>query len=184
MWDINAIYGAGLKLSEIATGMQDKTRARELLKAIQQRVRVMDKSGRMSVTTFENGIGDALLTYENEALLRGKQGRYFPFIIPEATILIENPVAVVDKNVEKHGNREVAEEFVRFLFTQTAQRAFAEYGFRPIDNDVAREFEDRYPVPKYLFTVEYLGGWEAINREIYGQDGVWLKIMEELARVQ
>jgi len=184
MWDINAIYGAGLKLSEISTGKQNKTHARELLKAIQQRVRIMDSSGRMSVTTFENGIGDALVTYENEALLRQKQGKSFPYILPEATILIQNPVAIVDRNVEKHGNREVAEEFLRFLFTRTAQTAFAQYGFRSVEANVAREFEYQYPVPKYMFTVEYLGGWEAVSAEIYGQDGVWSKIMEELSHAQ
>ena len=182
MWDINAIYGAGLKLSEVKTGKQDKAYARDLLKSIQKRVKAMDKSGRMSVTTFENGIGDALVTYENEALLRQMQGKDFPFIIPEATILIENPVAIVDKNVEKHGNRQVAEAFIKFLYTETAQRAFANYGFRPVDDDVAQEFGDKYPVPKYIFYVEYLGGWELIHKEIYGRNGVWTKIIEEIAR--
>ncbi len=184
MWDINAIYGAGLKLSELSTGRKNKTHARELLKAIQKRVRIMDKSGRMSVTTFENGIGDALVTYENEALLRRMQGKPFPYILPEATILIQNPVAIIDRNVEKHGNREIAKEFLRFLFTPTAQSAFAQYGFRPVDPSVAREFEDTYPVPKHMFTVEYLGGWETISAEIYGQSGVWSKIMEELSHAQ
>lgn len=142
----------------------------------------MDKSGRMSVTTFENGIGDALVTYENEALLRQMQGKDFPFIIPQATILIENPVALIDKNVEKHGNRQVAEAFIKFLYTETAQRTFAKYGFRSVDDDVAQEFEGKYPVPKHLFYVEYLGGWESIHKEIYGKNGVWTKIVEELGR--
>ena len=182
MWDINAIYGAGLKLSEVKTGRSDKAYAHDLLKSIQRRVKAMDKSGRMSVTTFENGIGDALVTYENEALLRQMQGKDFPFIIPQATILIENPVALIDKNVEKHGNRQVAEAFIKFLYTETAQRTFAKYGFRSVDDDVAQEFEGKYPVPKHLFYVEYLGGWESIHKEIYGKNGVWTKIVEELGR--
>jgi sulfate transport system substrate-binding protein len=181
MWDINAIYGAGLKLSEITTGKQDKAYARGFLKAIQQRVRIMDSSGRMSVTTFENGIGDALVTYENEALLRGIQGKAFPYVLPEATILIQNPVVLVDRYVEKHGTRAVAQAFLQFLFSQTAQRAFAQYGFRPVEPTVAGEFEGEYPVPKYLFTIEYLGGWGVVSKEMYGPDGVWSKIMEELS---
>jgi len=100
MWFVNAIYGSALKMTEIKEGKQDRDAAYNRLKAIQRRVKVMDKSGRASVTTFENGIGDALLTYENEAMLRQKQGKQFPFIVPQCTILIENPIAVVDRNAK------------------------------------------------------------------------------------
>ena len=100
MWVVNAIYGAALKHSELRSGQADPEFAYQRLKEIQARVQVMDKSGRASVTTFENGIGEVLLTYENEVLLRQMQGKAMPFIIPDATILIENPIAVVDKNVE------------------------------------------------------------------------------------
>ena len=75
MWCVNAVYGAGLKMSETAAGTPDAAAGRDLLKNVQRRVKVMDKSGRESVTTFERGIGDALLTYENELLLRKLQGR-------------------------------------------------------------------------------------------------------------
>jgi sulfate transport system substrate-binding protein len=180
MWVINAIYGAGLKTSEVKTGTQDETVARDLLKSVQRRVRIMDKSGRLSVTTFENGIGDALVTYENEALLRQKMGKDFPFAIPRATLLIENPVALLDKNVDKHKNREVAEAFIKFLYTKEAQRSFARYGFRPVDEDVLQEFKATYPVPEYLFTVDYLGGWESIQKKLYDKSGIWSKIVEEL----
>lgn len=141
----------------------------------------MDKSGRASVTTFENGIGDALLTYENEALLRQKSGKDFPFLVPDATILIENPVALVDRNVDKHGNREVAEAFLNFLLSKEAQRYFAEYGFRPVDEEIAEEFGDNYPLPSLLFDISYLGGWEKVTEEIYGEDGIWTRIIQELA---
>ena len=181
MWDVNAIYGAGLKLTEVKNNAQDKASARELLKAIQRRVKVMDKSGRESVGTFENGIGDALVTYENEALLRQKQGKDFPFVVPEATILIENPVALVDKYVDKHGNRQVAEAFLAFLLDKEAQRSFARFGFRSIDEAVAKEFAAKYPVPKYLFDMKYLGGWPAVQKDLYGPEGVWTKIIQELA---
>jgi len=181
MWDVNAIYGAGLKLSEIKSRTPDKDYAKQLLKAIQKNVKVMDKSGRESVTTFENGVGDALVTYENEIILRKLQGREIPYVIPEATILIENPIAIIDKNVEKHKNRPVAEAFVKFVLLKDSQHAFAKYGFRPVDEEVAAEFSQQYPQPKYLFDISYLGGWGTVRETIFGANGVWTKIMEELA---
>jgi sulfate/thiosulfate-binding protein len=181
MWFVNAIYGAGLKIIEERNGEKDPAYARELLKKIQKRVKVMDKSGRASVTTFENGFGDVLLTYENEALLRQKQGKDFPYIIPDATILIENPIAVVDKYVDKHGNRRAAEAFVDFVMSKEVQRSFARYGFRPVDEEISKEFGDQYPVPPLLFDISYLGGWEKVSKHIYGPEGVWTQIIQELA---
>ena len=141
----------------------------------------MDKSGRASVTTFENGFGDVLLTYENEALLRQKQGKDFPFIIPEATILIENPIAVVDKYADKHGSRKTAEAFVEFVHSVNAQRHFARYGFRPVVNRVLKEFETGYPVPPLLFDIGYLGGWEKVSTDLYGPEGAWTRATNPLA---
>ncbi|HLP46405.1 MAG TPA: sulfate ABC transporter substrate-binding protein [Candidatus Kapabacteria bacterium] len=186
MWFVNAIYGAGLKKIELETGTKDSDQARDnakkLLKAVQSRVKVMDKSGRASVTTFESGFGDVMLTYENEALLRQLQGKDFPFIIPDATMLIENPIALVDKYVDKHGTRQVAEAFLEFVYSQEAQRYFAEYGFRAVDEVVAKEFAAKYPVPKNLFDMSYLGGWKKVNTDIYGEQGVWTLIIQELGQ--
>jgi len=114
--------------------------------------------------------------------LRQRQGKEFPFIRPKATILIENPVALIDRSVEKHRNRDVAEAFIDFLFTNRCQRAFAEYGFRPVNQLVASEFSLRYPKPESLFDISYLGGWDAVSKNLYGADGLWTKIVEELAR--
>ena len=181
MWCVNAIYGSALKLSEHNYRPKDPEVARNFLKMVQKRVKVMDKSGRASVSTFENGIGDILLTYENEALLRQKQGKEFPFIIPRATILIENPVAIIDKHVNKHKNRDLAEAFINFLFTNECQRAFAKFGFRPVNELISVEFMSKYPNPELLFEIHYLGGWEHVFKSIYGPEGVWTKITEELA---
>jgi sulfate/thiosulfate transport system substrate-binding protein len=180
MWDINAIYGAGLKTSELQNGTADPHYARQLLKNIQRNIKVMDKSARASVVTFESGVGDALLTYENEALLRQMQGEEMDFVIPSATILIENPIAVVDAFVDKHKNREAAEAFINFVKTPASQRSFAKYGFRPVDPEIAAEVAEKFPKPKLLFDVKYLGGWEQIHKDIYGEQGAWTKVMEEL----
>lgn len=181
MWIVNAIYGAGQMKSEKNTGKRDLSHAWELLKGIQRRVKVMDKSGRASVTTFENGFGDVLITYENEAILRKMQGKEFPYIVPEATILIENPIAVVDRNVEKHHTRDVAEAFVQFVTTPEAQKMFARYGFRPVDDVVLKDNESMYPVPSMLFDIQYLGGWSNVAESIYSPEGIWTRIIQELA---
>jgi len=184
MWCVNAIYGAGLKLTEKDLGKPNAEYARWLLKSIQSRVKVMDKSGRASVTTFENGVGDALVTYENEAKLRQKEGKEFPFIIPDETILIENPIALIDKHVDKHNNRKVAEAFIEFLCSERAQSAFAQYGFRPVREDVEKQYASQYPVPEHLFDIQYLGGWDAVEKDLFGQGGIWGKIVAEIAKSQ
>ena len=181
MWIVDAIYGAGLKMAEQETGKADPAYARKFLKDVQRRVKVMDKSGRASVTTFENGVGDVLLTYENEALLRQMEKKDFPFIVPDATMLIENPAAVVDKNVDRHNNREVVKAFLDFLWTPEAQRAYARYGFRPVDPEVEKEFASKFVVPSQLFDFNYFGGEEALSKLLYGEKGLWTQVLEELS---
>lgn len=184
MWCVNAIYGAGLKLSEKSTGQPNLPFAARLLADIQRNVKVMNKSGRESVTTFEQGIGDAIVTYENEALLRQMEGHEFSFLVPPATILIENPIAVVDRNVDKHGTRDLAEAFVQFCWTEGAQRSFAKFGLRPVDTRIAEEFKAKFPVPEMLFDMSFLGGWETVEKTIYGPEGVWTKAVEAAAEIK
>ena len=92
----------------------------------------MDKSGRESVTTFERGVGDVIVTYENELLPRVKSRRPYEIIVPAETVWIENPAAVVDKYADRHKVRDVADAFVAFLHGPEAQAAFLELGFRPL----------------------------------------------------
>lgn len=182
MWDIIAIYGAGLKLAEPKQG---PTYAASLLKRIQKNVKVMDKSGRESVTTFERGVGDVIVTYENELLPRIKAGRPYEVVIPAETLLVENPVAVIDRNVDKHRVREVAEAFVAFLHGEEAQGAFTEFGFRPVEPAaVGMQAAARFSPPAHLFTIAELGGWEKVEGLLFGPQGVWTRTVEELARGQ
>lgn len=176
MWDINAIYGAAMKMSP--DGRADKEAARDLLAGIHKNVKVMDKSGRESMTTFEKGMGDVVVTYENELLLRNRDTQRYDIVYPRSTILIENPAALVDKNVDKHGNREVVEAFMDFLWSQEVQESFANYGFRSVEPAVAEKFADQYPQPELLFDISYLGGWAAVKDDIYGPNGVWAEVAE------
>jgi sulfate transport system substrate-binding protein len=178
MWDIIAIYGAGLKLADAKQGAPEAYAA-GLLKRIQKNVKVMDKSGRESVTTFERGVGDVLVTYENELLPRIKSGRPIEVVLPTETVWIENPAALIDRHVDKHQVRDVAEAFLAFLHGEEAQRAFAESDFRPVapEGPGARSL----PRPPRLFTIADLGGWDKIAQLLFSPQGVWTRTAEELA---
>ncbi|NGZ75974.1 sulfate ABC transporter substrate-binding protein [Saccharibacillus alkalitolerans] len=176
-WDINAIYGAGLKESERRTGQKDPAFAKTFLESVHANIESLDKSGRASMAAFEYGVGDALVTYENELAARIKQGAKYEVVVPDDTILIENPAAVVDANVDKHGTREAAEAFLDFLWSAEAQRVFADNGFRPTDPEVYAEFESSYPVPPGLFDIQYLGGWSEVREKLYSKRGVWYEVL-------
>lgn len=184
MWDVIAIYGAGLKLAEgrsSASGAESpEGYAAGLLKRIQKNVKVMDKSGRESVTTFERGVGDVIITYENELLPRIKLKRPYEIIVPDETVWIENPAAVIDRYADKHGVRDMAEAFVAFLHGPEAQKAFAEQGFRPVDPSVTPPTP--LPTPAKLFTIGDLGGWDQVQSRLFGPQGLWTKTVEALAR--
>ena len=166
-WNINAIYGAGL--FQNGEDQPDSAFAAALLGRVQKNVLTMDASGRQSMATFDRGSGDAVVTYENELLLRRKlTGAAMPYVIPPATLLIESPAVVVDASVKRHGNRAAAEAFLAFLISPRGQAIFADYGFRPLDS--AR---DTRPLPPRLFTMADLGGWSKIKKDVYDADGVW-----------
>lgn len=176
-WDINAIYGAGLKESEREEGKKDPAFAKAFLESVHANIESLDKSGRASMAAFEYGVGDALVTYENELVARIKKGAKYEVVVPDDTILIENPAAVVDRNVDKHGTREVAEAFLDFLWSQQAQEVFAENGFRPTNPEVYAKFEKDYPVPSGLFDIEYLGGWGEVRDTLYSKRGIWYQVL-------
>src|SRR5688500_16887510 len=174
MWDVIAIYGAGLKLAEqraagkpVAPDVADQ-QAIDLLTRIQRNVKVMDKSGRESVTTFERGVGDVIVTYENELLPRVKSQRPYEIIVPSETVWIENPASVVDKYADRHKVKDVADAFVAFLHGPEAQAAFLELGFRPLDHGASASTSATLPQPTQLFTIAELGGWDQVSTKLFG----------------
>src|SRR4051812_2070871 len=137
-----------------------------LTKLIGDHVKVQPKSGREATETFSQGTGDALLTYENEALFDERNGDPVEHVTPDTTFKIENPVAVL--NTSKH--KAQAQAFVDFLYTPEGQRAWAQAGFRPVDPTVAKEFASDFPQPKKLWTIADLGGWSKVNDTLFDPD--------------
>jgi len=180
-WNVNALYGhALLKAQAAGGGTPDPKAVAAFLKRVQANVVNMDSSGRISVGTFERGTGDVLVTYENELLLRRKQGRAIPYVIPERTLLIESPAAIVDANVEAHGNRALAEAFLAFLHAPEGQAILGEYGFRPVDLGLPGP-AGTPPPPAGLFTMADLGGWGGVKAAVYGPKGIWTAVFIDLA---
>lgn len=180
-WNINAMYGAALR-GFAGVSKDDPAAAQEFLKNVFRNVSVKDKGARESITNFEKGIGDAAITYENEVLVGKQSGQNYDYVIPHSTILIENPAALVDKYVDKHGVREAAEAFITFLWTPEAQRAFARYGLRSVDPAVAQEGKSQYPAVADLWKMDYLGGWKKVGESLYGPQGVYTRVTEELLK--
>ncbi len=128
-------------------------------------------SAREGLQTFLAGRGDVFLAYENEALFAQKKGQPVQFVIPKATILIENPIAVTSNSK----NKPQAKGFVNWLRTKPAQRIFAENGYRPIIKGVTQGLN--FPNRPQLFTIKYVGGWPSVEKKFFDpKNGVMTKI--------
>jgi sulfate/thiosulfate transport system substrate-binding protein len=145
--------------------------ARAFITKLYARVPVLDTGARGSTTTFaERGLGDVLLAWENEALLLVKrEPSKFEIVVPSQSVLAEPPVAVVDKNVDKHGTRAVAEAYLQFLYSDEAQAIGAKHGYRPS----ARPSDDaKFPSLK-LVGIDALEGWSAAQKKHFDDGGVF-----------
>ncbi len=156
-WNYLAAWAYALKKNG---GQEEK--AKEFVRALYKNVPVLDSGARGSTTTFvERGMGDVLLAWENEAFLAVEQlgkGK-FEIVVPSASILAEPPVALVEKNVEKHGTRALAEAYLGFLYTPEGQEIAAKNFYRPRDPKVAAKHPGQFPHLE-LFTIDAVfGGW-------------------------
>lgn len=180
-WNILSLYGAAKRGFVDGVAKDDDAAATEFLKSVLKNVIVFDKGARESITNFEKGVGDVAITYENEALVGKASGQDYEFVIPRSSILIENPVALIDTYVDKHGNRKLVEAFVAFLFTPEAQRVFAETGgLRSLDKTVADATKANYPPLEDQFQISYFGGWKEATPNYFGDNGVYTKAIAEI----
>lgn len=180
-WNILAAYGAALR-GHVPPFSPDETGARDFLEKLLKRVIAMDKAARESLLTFERGIGDVALSYENEIREGKAKGMEEELVFPTSTILIQNPVAVVDKNVERHKNMDLAEAYVAFLYSTEAQKIFYQNGFRPVIALEGLPNPDVWPQVKDLFTIQTLGGWQKISPKFFGAKGIFTEAVERIQR--
>ncbi len=173
-WNYLAAWGYPLQKNG-----NDAEKAKEFVKAIYKNVPVLDSGARGSTTTFvERGLGDVLVTWENEAFLSinelGKEK--FEIVLPSTSILAEPPVAVVDSVVDKKGTRRVAEAYLEYLYSSEGQEIAAKNYFRPQDEAVAKKYESQFPKID-LFTIdEVFGGWSKAQNEHFNDGGVFDQI--------
>jgi sulfate/thiosulfate transport system substrate-binding protein len=154
-WNIMAAYGAQLEQGK------SPEEGRQYIADLFENVPVLDKSARESLQTFASGKGDVLLGYENEAILAQEQGEELDYIVPDETLLIENPISIVNESKEP----DKAQAFVDFLSTKDAQEIFAGKGYRPVVKGVAGG--DEFPTPAKLFEIDKFGGWDKVNDEFF-----------------
>jgi sulfate transport system substrate-binding protein len=179
MWNILALYGAARRGMVDGVPAGDEAAAQAFLLAILKNVTVYDKGARESITNFEKGVGDVIITYENEMLVGQKSGQTYEMILPRSTILIENPLAVVDAYADNHGTRVAADAFVEFLFSREAQEIFARYGLRSPDAQVAQATAAQYPPIEDLFTIEFFGGWPKATEDFFSETGIFTQVIAQ-----
>jgi sulfate transport system substrate-binding protein len=156
-WNLMAAYG-----SQIAQGKSEEE-ALEFVAQVLENTPVQDASARDALQTFIGGKGDVLLSYENEAIGAINAGEEIEYTVPDETILIETKTAVT----EEADDPEAAQAFIDWQLSPEGQRAWAESGYRPVDEKILGEFEEEFPQPKDLFTIEEFGGWETVATEFF-----------------
>ncbi|HEX6716569.1 MAG TPA: sulfate ABC transporter substrate-binding protein [Pyrinomonadaceae bacterium] len=167
-WSILAIYGSELKKSEKESGEPDKSRALQTLRSIWKNVISTPGSAREARTTFELGNGDALITYEFDALLMKQANAPIEIVTPQATIFSEHPAVVIDKNITA-AKRPVIDAFMQYLWSDEAQRAFVNFNFYSTTNDAFNQANTAFAHIEMPFTIEYFGGWERAYPEVIEQ---------------
>jgi len=143
-------------------------------------VPILESGARSATTTFtQRGIGDALITWENEAMLSLQESGkgQFEIVIPSLSILAEPPVTWVDKTVNKRGTRAVAQAYLEYLYTPQGQEIAAKHFFRPRLDSVAQKYAGTFPKIN-LFTIdEVFGGWQNAQTIHFNEDGVFDQIL-------
>src|SRR4051794_30420719 len=166
-WNLMAAYGAQIKQGK------SPQEALDYLAALLKNVPVQDKSGRESLQTFLSGKGDVAITYENEAINAQQKGQSVDYVIPDQTILIQNPAAVTKDA------KPAAKKFLAWLHTDAAQKLYAKHGYRPVKASLVDT--KTFPTPKTLFKIDDLGGWSKVNDDFFDPEkGSVAKIEQDL----
>ncbi len=176
-WNFLAAWAYGLK-----AGGGDEGKAKEYVQTLFKHVPILDTGARGSTITFvNNGQGDVLLAWENEAFLALKEDGgedKFDIVVPSLSILAEPPVAVVDKNVKKKGNEEIAEAYLKHLYSPAGQEIAAKNFYRPRDKDVAANYAKQFPALNLVTIDKDFGGWKTAQPKFFNDGGVFDQIYQ------
>lgn len=175
-WNYLAAWGYALRQPG-----GDDAKAKDFVARLYKNVPVLDSGARGSTTTFvERGIGDVFISWENEALLAIKElgPDKFEIIVPSISILAEPPVTIIDKVVDKHGTRAVAQAYLEFLYTEEGQKIVGKHYYRPRLASVAAEYASQFPHVN-LFTIdEVFGGWQKAQQTHFADGGTFDEIYQ------
>ena len=179
IWQLLALWG-----SVTQTG-GEPAQALDFVRQVYEKIPTLARDAReASNAFFQEGKGDVLVTYENEVILAARNQPDTNYLVPPVNISIDNPVAVVDRNVDKHGTREVAEAFVDFLYSEPAQQEFAKLGYRSVNPFITISRSERFafateaklPPVETLFSSQDLGGWPLISNEFLAKGAIFDQI--------
>ena len=177
-WNYLAAWAYGLKIFN-----GDEAKTRNLVRALFRNVPVLDTGARGSTTTFvQNGIGDVLIAWENEAMLSVQQlgPDKFEIVAPRLSILAEPPVALVDRNVDRHGTREVAQAYLQFLYSPEGQKIAARNYYRPRYPQYADPADiARFPKVELVTLNQVFGSWAKAQATHFAEGGVFDQIQAE-----
>lgn len=174
-WNFLAAWGYALKQNN-----DDEEAAKRFVTELYKHVPVLDSGARGATTTFvEREIGDVLLAWENEAFLSIEElgPDKLEIVVPSLSILAEPPVAVVDKNVDRKGTREIAQAYLEYLYTEEGQHIIAKNHYRPRLVSVAAQYADKFPALN-LFTIDDFGGWQEAQRKFFADGGIFDQIYQ------
>jgi len=169
-WNVMAAWNYALKANGGSTDA-----AKAYLKAFFANVPVLDTGAHGSTLTFtQRNIGDVLVGWENDAFLSIKQAGpgSFEVIAPPTSILAEPPVAVVDKNVDRHGSRALAEAYLKYLYSPAAQDVIGKNFYRPRDTAAAAKYASQFPKID-MVTIAQFGGWSKVQPAFFGDGGIF-----------
>ena len=164
-----AWYYAGQKFGT------DEAQVKDFMSKLYGNVLVMDSGARGATTTFvENGQGDVLVSWENEAISTVNEypGEY-EIVSPSISILAQPSVAVVDENANKNGTQEIAHDYLQWLYSKDAQKIIGEYNYRPSDEEILKEYADKFDLDMQLCTINDFGGWDEAYATYFKDDGIF-----------
>ncbi|BEV71221.1 MULTISPECIES: sulfate ABC transporter substrate-binding protein [unclassified Paludibacterium] len=176
-WNYLAAWGYALHHNK-----GNETAARNFVKALYKNVPILDTGARGATITFvERGQGDVLLAWENEALLSIKElgPDKVQIVTPSESILAEPPVAVVDKNVDAHGTRKVAEAYLNYLYSPQGQTLVAAHYYRPLDKAIAARYANQFPKLKLFTFKSTFGDWRSTQAKHFNDGGIFDQIQAQ-----